>query len=286
MNRAARHILITGATGGIGSATARALAKRGHHLTLIARDEGRLGQLVDEIAVGRTHVAAISTDLTDTAGHRHLIEQAIARQGPIDVLVNNAAINWFGRFERMPAADIDRLLLTDIAVPMHLARAVLPYMQRRRAGSIVNVGSVFGSIGFAGFAVYSGCKFALRGFSEALRREVAGSGVHVLYVAPRYTKTAFNTGLVDRMAQGLGMAVDDPERVGARIVAAMDRLQAETTIGWPERFFARLNGLSPRLVDGGLARTSRRILQFIDADTTSPTPKPVQVTATDIKGAE
>lgn len=287
MTATAQHIIITGATGGIGSATTKALAKRGHRLTLIARDEGRLRRLAAEAAIAANQVKTISADLTETTKHRQLIEQAIARQGPIDTLINNAAINWFGRFEQMPTIDIDRLLLTDIAVPLHMARAVLPHMQQQRAGSIVNVGSVFGGIGFAGFAVYSSCKFALRGFSEALRREVADSGVHILYVAPRYTKTGFNAGAIERMASGLGMTVDEPELVAARIVRAMDKLQAETTIGWPEKFFARLNALMPRLVDGGLARTSRRILQFVDADTAPPPATATAITTTmNIKGAK
>jgi short-subunit dehydrogenase len=180
----------------------------------------------------------------------------------------------------MPSSEIDRLLQTDVMAPLHMSRAVLPQMLARRSGSIVNVGSVFGGIGFAGFAAYSSCKFALRGFSEALRREVAGSGVDIIYVAPRYTKTSFNEGAVTRMAAGIGLAMDEPVRVAERIVAALEGRHAETVIGWPERFFVKLNGLLPRLVDRGLAKTSRRIMTFTDGQTTDISSKAIAGTAT------
>lgn len=264
MKPGGKHILVTGATGGIGSATVRALAARGHRLSLVARDGDRLMRLILEDLPPEATATALAADLTQIDGITEVIAKAMQQNGPVDVLINNAAVNWFGRFDDMPALEIDRLLQTDIMAPLHMTRAVLPQMLARGSGSIVNVGSVFGGIGFAGFAVYSSCKFALRGFSEALRREVADSGVDVVYVAPRYTKTAFNDGPITRMAAGIGLAMDEPARVAACIITALERRHAETTIGWPERFFVRLNGLLPRLVDSGLAKTSRRIMTFID----------------------
>jgi short-subunit dehydrogenase len=274
MKNGSKHILISGATGGIGSATARQLAARGHRLTLVARDPLRLQKLIAEDLPPSAAAIALPADLTRTAEIPALIAAANRQHGPIDALINNAAVNWFGRFEAMPGEEIDRLLQTDLAAPLHLTRAVLPQMLHQGYGRIVNVGSVFGGIGFAGFAVYSSCKFALRGFSEALRREVSGSGVSVIYVAPRYTTTAFNDGPVARMAAGIGLAMDQPTRVAARIVAAMDGSKAETTIGWPERFFVKLNAVLPRLVDRGTAKTSRQIMSFT-ADGQDKTPAPI-----------
>jgi short-subunit dehydrogenase len=273
MKTGAKHILITGATGGIGSATVRALAARGHRLSLVARDEDRLLRLILEELPAKARAAAFAADLTRSDEIPGLIASVTQHHGPIDVLINNAAVNWFGRFSEMPPAEIDRLLQTDFLAPLQMTRAVLPQMRARGSGSIVNVGSVFGGIGFAGFAVYSGCKFALRGFSEALRREVGADGINVVYVAPRYTGTAFNDGPVTRMATAIGLHMDPPGRVAARIVKALDGRHAETTIGWPERFFVRLNGVLPRLVDRGLAKTSRRILDFAhEAPTQVATP--------------
>ncbi len=256
------HVLITGATGGIGEALARQMADHGCALTLIARDPIRLATLSDDLRRQGAGVVEIAMPLGRETDYAALMRRIIDGGGPVDILVNNAAINWFGHFSSMPQGDVDALIDTNIGVPIHMCRAVLPFMQQAGRGSIVNIGSVFGSIAFAGFPVYSASKFALRGFSQGLRRELRGSNIDVVYVAPRYTRTAFNNGAVDLMARATGMAMDAPEKVAARIIAAIGDRRAETTIGFPERFFAKLNALLPGLVDIGLGGTSRRVLSF------------------------
>lgn len=256
------HVLITGATGGIGTAVAELLASLGFDLTLVARDPARLAALAAKlrrVGVSVTEIAATLDSHTDFAA---LKEQAWDGNGPIDILINNAAINWFGHFTSMPDHDIEALIATDIVVPIRMTRAVIGDMQRGGEGIIVNIGSVFGSIGFAGFAVYSACKFAMRGFSEALRRELRGSGISVLYVAPRYTRTGFNEGAVERMARAAKMTVDEPAVVARHIVEAIIKKRPETIIGGSERIFAKLNGLIPRVVDRGMVGKSRRALAF------------------------
>jgi short-subunit dehydrogenase len=118
----------------------------------------------------------------------------------------------------------------------------------------VNVGSMFGSIAFAWHAAYSASKYALRGFSEALRRELAGSGVGVTYVAPRAVRTPLNPPEVYRMAEQIRMKMDDPEPVARRIVEAIERDRKEAYLGFPESIFVRVNALLPRLVDRALRR--------------------------------
>lgn len=260
------HALITGATGGIGEALARQMAGYGCDLTLVARDSTRLAKLSDDLRANGTGVAEIAMPLGRGTDYGGLAARINEVGGPIDILVNNAAVNWFGHFAAMPDADIDSVIDTNIAAPIHMCRAVLPFMQQAGRGTIVNIGSVFGSIAFAGFPVYSASKFALRGFSQGLRRELRGSNIDVLYVAPRYTRTAFNNGVIDRMARATGMAMDAPEAVAARIIAAIRDRRSETTIGFPERFFAKLNALLPGLVDLGLSGTSRKILSFAPGD--------------------
>jgi len=256
------HVLITGATGGIGEALARRMAGVGCDLTLIARDPTRLAALADELRATGRAVAEIAVPLGRDTDYPALAARIVEVGGAVDILINNAAVNWFGHFAAMPAADIDAVIDTNIAAPIHMCRAVLPFMQKAGQGTIVNVGSVFGSIAFAGFPVYSASKFALRGFSQGLRRELRGSNIDVLYVAPRYTRTAFNNGAIDRMARATGMAMDAPDMVAARIVAAIRDRRGETTIGFPERFFVKLNAILPGLVDLGLSGTSRKILSF------------------------
>ena len=141
-----------------------------------------------------------------------------------------------------------------MVAPINLINAVLPHMLEAGRGHIVNLGSIFGSIAFPFFASYSASKFALRGFSEALRRELAGTGIAVSYVAPRFTKTAFNRGVVARMADALKMNQDEPEAVAERVAAAIVEDRPESYIGWPEKLFVRINSLFPRLVDQSLKK--------------------------------
>jgi len=258
------HAVLTGATGGIGAETAHQLARQGYRLTLLGRDPGRLAGLCERLRARGADAASVALDLSDAGALDSAIRRIAAERGDIDVLINNAAITWFGRFAAMEAADIDRLVGVDLIAPMRLARAVLPAMLARRTGTIVNIGSAFGSVGFSGFAAYSACKFALRGFSEALRRELRGSGVAVVYVAPRYTRTAANAGAIERMAAAIGLRSDDPARVAVRVRRAIERREAEALVGWPERLLIRINGAFPRLVDAGLARTTDRILRVAD----------------------
>lgn len=256
------NVLVTGATGGIGEALCRRLAAEGCRLTLVARDPMRLAALADDLRREGAAVVEIAMPLGRDTDYDALMRHVFEATGAIDILVNNAAVNWFGHFAAMTHAEIDALVDTNIAAPVHMSRAVIPYMRQAGRGSIVNIGSVFGSIAFAGFPVYSASKFALRGFSQGLRRELKGSNIDIVYVAPRYTRTAFNNGAVDLMAQATGMKMDAPEAVAAKIVWAIRRRRPESMIGFAERFFAGLNALLPGLVDFGLARTSRKILSF------------------------
>jgi len=137
---------------------------------------------------------------------------------------------------------------------MQLVRALLPGMLARGHGRIVNVGSMFGSIGFPLFAAYSASKFALRGFSQALRRELAGSGVGVTYVSPRAVKTALNPPVVHEMAARGMMHMDEPLPVARAIVRAIERERSEAYLGFPESLFARVNGCAPILVDRALSK--------------------------------
>jgi short-subunit dehydrogenase len=168
----------------------------------------------------------------------------------------------FRLFQDEDAAGIERLWRVNVIAPMVLARALLPQMLARKSGRIVNVGSIFGSIGFACFANYSANKFAVRGFSQALRRELDGTGVGVTYVAPRYTRTPINAGAVSRMAQALKMNMDDPEVVAANIVRAIEQDKDEHYIGFPESLFVRINAVLPRIVDGALRRQNAEMREY------------------------
>ena len=254
MNISGSTVLITGASGGIGGAIARELAWRGASLILVNRDGDKLENLATELRGSGGKVLTLTGDIAQPGTPARLIEQALEQAGTIDILINCAGVQNFGFFAQERAADTATLFHVNTIAPIALVNAVLPHMLEKRRGQIVNVGSIFGSIGFPCFASYSASKFALRGFSEALRRELAGSGVGVTYVAPRFTKTAFNRNVVARMANALKMNQDEPESVAASVIATIERDDRERYLGWPEKLFVRINSILPRLVDPSLIK--------------------------------
>jgi short-subunit dehydrogenase len=264
MNIKEARVLLTGANGGIGAALAERLVADGASVALF----GRRPAAVDALArrLGEAHPAAqvhgYAVDLLDNAARAKQVDRAIADIGGIDLLINCAGQAGFGPYAEVDPARLETMLRLNLVVPSLLIRQVLPTMMDSGTGRIVNVGSTFGSIGFACFAGYSASKFGLRGLSEALRRELDGSGVGVTYVAPRAVRTAFNSDAVNRMAEATGMTMDEPDRVARRIVRAIERDARDVYLGFPESFFARLNALLPRLVDNGLRKQNRAMVPF------------------------
>ena len=199
-------------------------------------------------------LGSFAGDLTLAADRARLVQQAASWRGGIDVLVNNAGINPFGLLQDQTAAQVDLSFAVNVQAPIQLCRELLPHLRSLPAAHIVNMGSVFGSIGFPGYAVYSATKFAMRGFSEALGRELADTGVRVHCLAPRATRTRINSPEVERMNAELGVAMDDPAVVGAALCAVLGQGNSFSVVGWPEKLFARVNAVLPRLVDGALRK--------------------------------
>jgi short-subunit dehydrogenase len=129
----------------------------------------------------------------------------------------------------------------------------------------VFVGSTFGSIGYPGYSAYCATKFGLRGFTEALRRELADSLVQVMYFAPRATATAMNPESVTQLNRALGNAMDPPDQVAAQLIAAMKRDQRRCFLGWPEKLLVAINGVLPRLVDRAMLKQLPVIRRFLDS---------------------
>lgn len=244
-----RKVVLTGAAGGIGSLVATRLRRKGAHVVGVDRLECP--------ACDRTIIADLSSDegLNALCGRLADLE--------IDILANLAGVQYFGPAERQDAASLRLCYAVNLIAPATLINAVLPQMQARGSGQIVNIGSVFGSINYPYFATYSSSKAGLKGLSEGLRRELKGSGIDVTYIAPRAVRTAFNSSAVNDFLAMTGVKADDPETVADRIVEAIAARRPETTIGWPERFFVRLNALLPGVVDRGLAgQTARARILF------------------------
>jgi short-subunit dehydrogenase len=257
-----KRVLVTGAGGGIGSSLVRVLLHEGADVMLTGRDSQALHRLVARLGADRERTTIVPAELTKAADHARLCEVAATWRGGIDVLVNNAATSDFSFVSEQSVEAIERMLATNLLAPMLLCRQLLPVLTDRPSAHIVNVGSVFGSIGFAGNAVYSATKFGLRGFSEALRRELANTSVRVHHFAPRATRTSLNDSAVDEMNAALGTAVDDPFDVARQIVATLKKGRLESVFGWPEKFFARMNAVLPRVVDSALRKQLDTIQRY------------------------
>ena len=257
-----QRILLTGAGGGIGGELARMLAEKGAELALVDRDADRLQQLKSSLQGYGNTLHTLDFDLAAPDAPQKLAIATQSAMGGVDILINCAGLASFGNFAKESPNQIESLWRVNVLVPIQLARAMLPQMLSRGSGRIVNIGSIFGSIGFAYFTNYSASKFAMRGFSEALRRELEGTGIDVTYVAPRYTRTPFNEGVVARMAVAVGMNSDDPTTVAEHVVRAIEKDRKDYYIGWPECLFVRINAILPRLVDSALRKQNHQIQAF------------------------
>ncbi len=258
MNLNGKRVALTGAAGGMGRILARRLHEKGARLALVDANADAVIELAGELEGAQ----AAPADLSGAAGCALAASECEKLLGGVDVLINLAGLNSFRAFEDEDPARLDALMHVNLLAPMHLTRALLPGMIARGEGRIVNIGSIFGSIGFAWFTAYSASKFGLRGFSEALRRELADTGVGVTYLAPRAVRTPMNTDAVMRMGEATGMNMDDPEHVVGRIVEAIEKERKEAYFGFPESLFVRINAILPRLVDKALASQNRIARRF------------------------
>ena len=251
MNLTDARIVLTGAAGGIGSATAARLAQAGAKLVLTDLKQEPLDRLAADLGPSSV-LEVMAADVASDDGRAGLA--AATRRHEVNVLVNAAGVNPFGLFVEQTSREIATAFSINSVAPLLLCHALLPALLERPSAHIVNVGSTFGSLGFPGFAAYSASKFALRGFSEALRRELADTHVRVHYVAPRATRTALATDRVRALNAELGVGMDTPQTVAAAIVRALREERREVLLGAPERLFAKLNALAPSLVDRSLRR--------------------------------
>jgi short-subunit dehydrogenase len=242
------RVVLTGASGGIGLAIATALCASGARVLAVARHRESLEPLLERYP---QHLCWVGADLMFVADRRKVLAAAEAIGG-INLLINAAGVNHFA---------------------ICLTKTLLPLLKQAESAMVVNVGSTYGSIGYPGYASYCATKFALRGFSEALRRELADTRVGVLYVAPRATRTSMNSPAAQALNDALKSNVDDPHTVASAVIHAIAGDHRDLYLGWPERFFVRLNSLLPNLVDRGLRKQLpliRRLSQKPDNENLKP----------------
>ncbi len=213
-----RVILITGASSGIGEATARHLAGEGATVVLAARRRERLQRLAEEIAASGGRALAIPTDITVDADRRHLIERTLHVYGRLDALINNAGYGQRGPIECVPIEAIRQNFETNLFSLIALTQLVIPILRTQGRGRIVNVSSVAGRIARPFSAVYDATKHALEAISDGLRGELAPFGIHVIVIEPGFIRTEFL-----HVAQDVSRPVLERAEPYAPFIADLDR---------------------------------------------------------------
>ena len=243
-------VLITGATGGIGRAIARALHQRGATVVLTARRVNMLDEIARELG---DRVEVVGADLSN----RPDIDR-LAQRTDVDVLVANAAVPAAGRLQTFSDRELDRAIDVNVRAPMQLTLALLPHMLEREAGHLVYVSSLAGKVASSGSSVYSATKFALRGFGYSLSEELRETGVGVTTVYPGFIREA---GMFHESGAKLprGVGTRTPEDVAKAVVEGIDRNRAEIDVApFSLSSGAKVFGLSPPMMS--------RITRILGAD--------------------
>jgi short-subunit dehydrogenase len=246
-----QRILITGASSGIGRELARLMHARRCQLLLTARRAERLSELSRELAdrsTGLSRLEILAGDITHPEHREHLVDTAQRCFGGLDVLVNNAGVGAVGPFYGSDPQRLRTLFEVNFFAPVELIRLCLPMLGVRRNGLIVNIGSVLAFCAVPRKSEYCASKFALRGFSDALRIELADLGIRVLSIHPNTTRSEFFDHLVEKQGPVPSNPLDtSPSEVAARIVRAIERERAETVLTAAGKALAWANWTCPRL---------------------------------------
>ncbi len=245
-------VVITGATSGIGRATALEFIKAGARVVIAGRRAARLDELVREIEARGGEALAVRTDVADQAQVGKLIEQAIARFGRIETLVNNAGVGIAAKFTDQSIEDFKRVMEVNFWGAVYACKAVVPQMRQQPGGGvIINVSSILGKRGMPFETAYCASKFALAGFSEALRAEVMSEGIEVSTIFPG----AVETEIFEAAANQTGMALPNflpkfPAAQMARVIVQDARFpQPEVVMALDALAINFFNRIAPGLMD-------------------------------------
>jgi NAD(P)-dependent dehydrogenase (short-subunit alcohol dehydrogenase family) len=260
-----KRALITGAGSGIGRALAIEASRLGITVALCGRRAEALSATLSEMAPCGRHLR-LRGDITAPAVRRGMRDYLWKQWGGLDVLVNNAGVVAVGPLACMTDAELERVMATNVIAPLALTREMLPLLRRVMPSRVVNVGSMFGDVAYPFFAAYSASKFALRGLSIALRRELRPYGIGVTYAAPRATKTEASH-VFDPLVAPLQMRLDDPTVVAAQVWRAVGRDLDAVYAKGPERLFVLVQRLLPKFVDRAIAAqmADPRVRDYLDS---------------------
>jgi NADP-dependent 3-hydroxy acid dehydrogenase YdfG len=217
--------LITGASSGIGAATARALAAQGAWVALAARRADRLEQLASDIRAGRGRALVLDTDVTDSAQAEGAVEKTVRELGRLDTVINNAGVMLLGPIENAPVDEWERMVKLNALGVLYIAHAALPHLLKaaqdspRRVADLVNVSSVAGRVARRNSGVYNLTKFGIGAFSESLRQEVTGRHVRVSLVEPGAVDTELMSHVRAEVREQAAQRFANVERLEAEDIA-------------------------------------------------------------------
>jgi NADP-dependent 3-hydroxy acid dehydrogenase YdfG len=254
-----RVALVTGASSGIGAATARVFVGAGLRVALCARRKDRLEQLAADLIARGGQATVHAVDVTDALAVRAMVDDVAARWGRLDVLVNNAGRGFAATLEQTTIEELRALMELNVVAVLGATQAVLPIMRRQGSGHVINISSVVGRRAVPYRAAYSATKFALGALSEALRVELTGTGIAVTLVYPiRTSDTELHEVEVQKVPWRPMGPVQPAARVARSILRCVRRPRPEVYPYWPVRILALMSVLAPGLVDRGMRRVLQR----------------------------
>jgi short-subunit dehydrogenase len=274
------RILITGASQGIGRALALEAARRGAKVLAAARSADLLAELEREATRAGPPLFTVLADVTDPAGRHQMVDEASRRLGGLDVLVNNAGIGATGHFADASPERLRKIFEVNFFGLTETTRACLPLLMQGNRPAILNISSIAGRRGIPARSEYSASKFAVQGFSEALRAELAKDGVDVLLVNPGLTQTNFSRNMLEQKAK---IQMDHlrgmtSERVAQLTLDALARGKNEVTLSFKGWLLVLVSRFFPSLVDRITKKKVRELFRDeIAARKKAETPAPAAV---------
>jgi short-subunit dehydrogenase len=255
-----RIVAITGASAGIGRATALRLARDGASVAVCARRGDRLETLAADIAAAGGAALTMTADVTQEADMQQFVARIVERFGRLDVMMCNAGFGIAGTIDEIPAAQMQRLMDVNYLGTYHAARAAMPVFRRQASGHLIVISSIVGRRGVPYMGAYSATKFAQVGLAECLRSELAGTRIHVSVVYPVSTPTEFNE--VMARESGATSSAKGPrqrvEHVADAIARAIEHPVAEVYPYWQSRGLVWLNAFAPGICDRVVQKFGRQ----------------------------
>ncbi len=260
---AGSRILITGASQGIGRALAEEAARQGGRVLAVARSQALLDELSQAIRAAGGVVETVAADITKADDRQRMVEAARQHFCGLDILVNNAGVGATGHFAEVSPERLRTIMEVNFFGMTETTRAFLPMLRQGNQPAIVNISSIAGKRGIPARSEYSASKFAVQGFSEALRGELGKDGIDVLIVSPGLTQTNFSKNMLEQKAR---MQMDHmrgmtAEQVAKATLRAIEKGRSETTLTLQGKFLAFVSRFLPRLADRIAARRVRALFR-------------------------